>query len=268
MGIDIEKLRVEVMGKTKEKLRKELAKEEIHIVKAVNTLEDMDKAFNMLYEDICDWYALHFPELMRFELEPEQLLKLIAELKTRANFTEQKVGKILDGVKAKEIVKKALESTGAELTESVAIALSLLAKKALEILKAREELANFIEREMEKSFPNLSIVATPLLAARLLRATKSLKKLAFMPASTIQVLGAEKALFKHLRRGTKPPKHGFILQHPLMRKVPKKARGKLARAIATKISIAAREDYFGKNTELGRKLREELEKRAEELVSG
>jgi len=85
-----------------------------------------------------------------------------------------------------------------------------------------------------------------------------------LPASTIQVLGAEKALFKHLIKGTPPPKHGFIFQHPLVRNAKRWQRGKISRAIAAKLAIAAREDYFGGNN-ISDKLLADIEERVEEI---
>ncbi len=117
---------------------------------------------------------------------------------------------------------------------------------------------------MRKIAPNLSAIAGPVLGARLLAKAGGLKKLALLPASTIQVIGAEKALFRHLRTGARPPKHGILFQHPLVRNAKKWQRGKIARTIAAKLAIAAKEDYFG-GKYIADDLRKEIEERVKEI---
>lgn len=263
--VNLESLRKKVIERTKEEVRERLAGREAHIIKAVNTLEDLDLVFNMLFEDVRDWYSLHFPELFRLVKEPEKSLALISNLTLREKFVKDEIAKYYANEQvAAELAKKAKESAGANLNAEQAEVIKVLAEKALELRKYRNELSAFIEKEMQAELPNLTRVAGPLLGARLLREAKSLQKLAFMPSSTIQVIGAEKALFKHLRKGTKPPKHGIIFQHPLLRKVKRENRGKMARALANKISLAVKEDYFGKK-DISDKMLRELEEKAKQL---
>ena len=122
------------------------------------------------------------------------------------------------------------------------------------------ELDAKIEERTKNMMPNTSFLSGPLISARLLSMVGGLKRLAFLPASTIQTLGAEKSLFKHLKDNTPPPKHGIIFQYPELRRVPRKERGKVARLLATKIAIAARLDYFS-GVFRGGELKEKLEKR-------
>jgi len=138
------------------------------------------------------------------------------------------------------------------------------ASRIKELREMRERLADYIREQMKKIAPNVSAVAGPLLGARLISKAGGLKKLAIFPASTIQVLGAEKALFKHLAKGTPPPKHGILFQHPLVRSAKKWQRGKIARAIAAKLAIAAREDYFG-GKDISAQLLKEIEDRVDEI---
>jgi len=129
--------------------------------------------------------------------------------------------------------------------------------------KAKEDVEMEILKEMRNHAPNLSEVAGELIGARLISIAGSLKRLASLPSTSVQILGAERALFKHLQRGTPPPKHGVIYLHPLLKGVKKKRRGKVAKIIARFISIAARADAFS-----GRllNLREEMEKEVEEAL--
>ncbi|VUT27600.1 MAG: putative NOP5 family protein [Candidatus Syntrophoarchaeum sp. GoM_oil] len=131
-----------------------------------------------------------------------------------------------------------------------------------ELKQSRRELLNFIDSETEHLSPNLKNLAGSLLAARLIFAAGGMHNLAKMPSSTIQVLGAKKSLFKHLRRNTPPPKHGLISQHPLINTAPKNKRGKLARILAGKLAIAVRIDYYSEG-----ELREDLERDLNKRIS-
>ncbi len=135
--------------------------------------------------------------------------------------------------------------------------------KAVE--KETKNLEEKIKNEMNKVAPNVSSIAGPLVAARLLSQSGGLKKLAFLPSSTIQVLGAEKALFRFKKEGGKPPKHGVIFQNPNINRAPRDKRGKIARVLASKISIAAKADAFTKNN-VSDKLEEEFKERKKEIL--
>ena len=116
---------------------------------------------------------------------------------------------------------------------------------------------------MKKIAPNITAIAGPTIGARLLAKAGGLEKLARLPASTIQVLGAEKALFRALRKGTKPPKHGILFQHPWVHGTPRWQRGKIARVIAAKLALAARIDLY--RGELVKELVEKLKERIKEI---
>lgn len=109
---------------------------------------------------------------------------------------------------------------------------------------AREQLIGEVGRAVVECAPNTALIATPLVAARLMAEAGSLRRLAALPASSIQVLGARTALFKHLRGRAPSPKHGVIYSHPALARVPRERRGRCARMLAAHIAIAARLDYF------------------------
>jgi len=121
-----------------------------------------------------------------------------------------------------------------------------------------------IERDMEKMAPNITKIVGPLIGARLISHSNGIIKLATMPASTIQILGAEKALFRYKKEGGKPPKHGVIFQHSIINRAPRVNRGKIARTFATKIAIAAKADAFTKR-DISKELKEDLDKRIKEI---
>jgi nucleolar protein 56 len=138
-------------------------------------------------------------------------------------------------------------------------------RKMAELYVKTRECRSIVEKQigdlMEETAPNVAAVIGPILGARLISKVGSLARLASLPASTIQILGAEKALFRALRKRGKPPKHGIIFQHPWVHASPRKIRGKVARLLASRIAIAARVDCFS-----GRFIGDELKKDVENRI--
>ncbi len=219
------------------------------ITHAVGALEDINEVINILEARVKEWYSLHFPELAE-KVSHEKYLKLIAEYGHREDFEE-----------FKELAKK---SIGSDLSRKDTGIIAYLAAIVYDIYKYRDALENYIADVMEKYAPNLKHLVGPILGAKLIALANGLKNLANMPASTIQVLGAEKSLFRHLRGKAPPPKHGIIFQHPFIRQAKKWQRGKIARSFAAKIAIAARADAYS-NDFIADELKEKIMKRVEEV---
>jgi len=255
------KLKERLTKKTKERVKKAFTGKDVHIVKAVLSIDELDKMANLISENVREWYGMHFPELNSLIEDNEIFLKLVL-LGDKKNFTEKKVKEIYKD--AEEVIEKTKDSMGSELDEETLNQIKGLAEKGIEIKKTRNALTLFIEKEMKELLPNFTELAEPLIGARILAKAGSVKKLALMPSSTIQLLGAEKALFNHIKSGSKPPKYGFIYGHPLLKKVKRNNQGKMARALAGKLVIAIRQDYF-KGKKGVEELKKELEKRANEL---
>ncbi len=127
-----------------------------------------------------------------------------------------------------------------------------------------KQLEKQIEHHMQTVAPNIITIVGPLIGARLLSLAGGIEQLAVMPASTIQLLGAEKALFRFKKEGGKPPKHGVIFQHPLVNKAPRAIRGKISRTLAATITIAAKADAFTKR-DISSDLKQEMEIRIKEI---
>jgi nucleolar protein 56 len=153
---------------------------------------------------------------------------------------------------------------GADIAEADLLQIQALAKNVSEFYELRKGMENYIDRTMEELAPNVRAVAGALLGARMIAIAGSLQNLAMRPASTIQVLGAEKALFRSLKTGARPPKHGLIFQHTLLHDAKRWQRGKIARVVAGKLAIAARADAFG-GKYIGDGLKAEINKRVEEI---
>ena len=250
---------------TKLKVREAVEKRDLLIIQAIQTIDDIDKTTNLFMGRIREWYGLHFPELSRLIEKHETYARIILELGERENFSIEKLVKLgLSEKKAEKILEAAKASMGAPLRKEDLENLRAICKTTLELYERRRELERYVEEAMDEVAPNLKALVGALLGARLIALAGSLENLAKMPASTIQVLGAEKALFRALRTGSKPPKHGVIFQHTYLREARKWQRGKIARALAGKLAIAARTDaYSGKY--IGDELKANLEKRIEEI---
>jgi nucleolar protein 56 len=218
---------------------------DLHIIQTINTLDDTDKIINGLSSRLREWYGLHFPELDNLIDSINGYSKIVLGGKrdnltdnvyTDAGFPETKVEML-------SLLQK--KSKGGAISDENLAIVQTLAKQILELFDLRNTLEKHIETQMELVAPNISGILGAAVGARILARAGSLKKLAFMPASTIQVLGAEKALFRSLKTGSQPPKHGLLFQHALVHAAPRWQRGKIARAISTKAAIAARVDVYG-----------------------
>ena len=162
------------------------------------------------------------------------------------------------------MAKAAESSMGADIAERGFQQIQELAKNCFEFYELRKNMENYVDRTMEEMAPNVRAVAGALLGARLIAMAGSLQNLAMRPASTIQVIGAEKALFRSLKTGARPPKHGLIFQHTLLHDAKRWQRGKIARVIAGKLAIAARADAFGGHF-IGERLKADINKRIDEI---
>jgi nucleolar protein 56 len=259
---DFGQRRGKFLERAKMQVKTAFSQKDLLLMQAMRSLDDLDDAKEILHSRVAEWFKLNFPE---FELDNEETAcKIVAEFGCKENLGEKKLEEIVGEKKAKELVEKARSSYGAEFGAEEIAALKALAKQVLELVEARKKIEAYVEAVAKEYLKNISFVSDPVLAARLLTTAGGLERLAKMPASTIQVIGAEKALFKHLRRGTKPPKHGVIFQSALIRGAPFEQRGRIARVLATKICIAAKADYYTKRF-IAEKLKADLEARLEKI---
>jgi len=250
---------------TRRKLRSAAQKRDMLAAQAIRAIDDIDRTINLFVARLREWYSIHFPELNDLLREHEDYVKVVAELGHRDNMTVENLVKLgFTEEKARKIAEAARNSIGADLSDFDIEAIQTLAKITSDLYRLRRQLTTYIEQVMKEVAPNITALVGPLLGARLISIAGGLDKLARMPASTIQVLGAEKALFRALRTGGKPPKHGVIFQYPDIHRSPKWQRGKIARALAAKLAIAAKVDAFT-GRYIGDKLREELRRRIQEI---
>jgi nucleolar protein 56 len=249
------------------KLRVKVAveKRDLLVAQAIQTLDDLDRTINLFMSHVREWYGIHFPELDRLLDKHETYARLVLELGSRENFTTEKLeAQEIPKAKAEQITKAAEKSMGADITETDLTQIQDLCKDVISLYQLRQTLEEYLDKTMEEVAPNIKALVGSLLGARLIALSGGLTNLAKMPASTIQVLGAEKALFRSLKTGTKPPKHGIIFQHTYLHEAKRWHRGKIARALAGKLAIAARIDAFG-GRQMGEELKADVEKRLAEI---
>ena len=253
------------MEMAKLRVRGAVEKRDLIIAQAIQTLDDMDKTINLFMGRIREWYGIHFPELDRLLEKHETYARLVQKLGSKDGFTVEKLAREeIPRSKAEQIVKAAETSMGADLAETDLAQIQDLCKNVISLYQLRQTLENYVDNTMQEVAPNTKAIVGSLLGARLIALAGGLTNLARRPASTVQILGAEKALFRSLKTGTRPPKHGIIFQHAYLHDAKKWHRGKIARALAGKLAIAARIDAFGCRY-AGDELRADIEKRIGEI---
>ncbi|MBU0472305.1 MAG: hypothetical protein KKF89_01335 [Nanoarchaeota archaeon] len=241
--VDFESIRNKSIISAKKDIRESIS-EDNYIINAINNIDELTKTANTLTKRLRDWYALCLPELSKRIADNETFVKLVISKDRKELFQELKIK----------------ESMGKDLDKRELKPVKELALQIKSIYSLRDELKKYLETIMSSYCKNLFSVTGALLGAKLIEEAGSLKRLAMMPSSTVQLLGAEKALFRHLKTGARPPKHGTILQHTLVSSAKKNVRGRAARSVADKISMAVKTDYF-KGKFIGDRLNKELEEK-------
>lgn len=247
------------------KVRRISEKLDLHISQSINALDELDKIINVIGARLREWYGLHFPELDYLIQNIFTYAEIVKLAGNRNNIDLNMLENLgIESKRADMILVAVQRSKGGDILEENLSIIKKLANEVIMQTELRKILAQQIEEMMEKIAPNIKELLTATVGARLMAKAGSLQKLSVMPASTIQIIGAEKALFRSLKTGAPPPKHGILFQHPILHSAPKWQRGKMARAIASKVAIAARIDLF-RNGEKELHISEQLNKRIAEI---
>jgi|AntDeeMinimDraft_4_1070355.scaffolds.fasta_scaffold00076_9 nucleolar protein 56 len=247
--MDREELRDRAIEQTRDKLKSAADRDRL-MVKAINFLDENNNNFNAEMERFRDWYGLHFPELEKEITDDRHLIKILS-----------------NGLKRDELdafSDMAESSTGMPLTDDDVEMLEKAYESLQKKLEMREKIESYVEKVAAEEMPNLETVVGPLLAARIVALAGGLEETAKKPSSTIQMLGAEKALFRYLHGEGTPPKHGVLFQHNFVNSLPENKRGKMARFLANKAVMAARIDQYGDKNK-GEELRQECQEKFAEL---
>jgi len=218
------------------------------IVQTVSALSDLEKILNAMSERLREWYGLHYPEL---EIKDhERFAEKIAEIGRREGFEEFE------------------KSMGMELKEGDVEVLKDYARQLKSMYVLRKNIEKYLEKIVPEEIPNLNTMLGSILAARLLSLAGSLERLAKMPSSTIQLLGSEKRLFKFLKskeKDKRPPRFGLLYLHPDISTNKRELQGKIARLLSSKLTLAARADFYTKK-DISKELLDDYKKKLEEIL--
>ncbi|MEM5797048.1 MAG: hypothetical protein QW813_00035 [Candidatus Aenigmatarchaeota archaeon] len=234
---------------------KEIVSRDVLIIHTNNAIEELDKSINIFIERLREWYSLHFPEMDKVIEDHKTFAKLIEKFGNRKDIDDKRLNQFKE------------KSMGIDFTQEDIETVKALATTIIKLYELRERFSNYLSKLLKEIAPNFSVIAGDVVAAKLIAKAGGLERLARMPSSTIQLLGAEKALFRFLKskKKFKSPKFGLIYNHPLIKSAPKDKQGKIARLLSSKLSIAARIDYYSKEYKAD-KMKKELEEKVKEVL--
>nr|POE92417.1 nucleolar protein 56 [Quercus suber] len=251
------------------KVKFSVQKNDNHIIQAIATLDHLDKAVNTFSMRVREWYGWHFPELIRIVSENAKYAKcalFIGDKKTLSEDSLHDLAAIVDDDEstARAIIDAARVSMGQDISENDMVNVMTFAKRTVSLTNYRKSLGNYLVAKMGIVAPNLAALIGETVGARLISHAGSLTNLAKYPASTVQILGAEKALFRALKTKGNTPKYGLIYHSSFIGRAGMKNKGRISRFLANKTSIASRIDNF--STQPTRKFGEALKEQVEERL--
>lgn len=246
-----------------------------HIIQAIATLDHLDKAVNTFSMRVREWYSWHFPELIRIVSDNYKYAKLalfVGDKKTLSEDKEHDLAAIVDddaGI-ASSIIDAAKVSMGQDISEQDMINVMAFARRVVSLTEYRKSLSAYLIAKMSVVAPNLASLIGETVGARLISHAGSLTNLAKYPASTVQILGAEKALFRALKTKGNTPKYGLIYHSSFIGRAGMRNKGRISRFLANKCSMASRIDNFSEmpSTRFGEALKAQVEERLDFYASG
>lgn len=240
------------------------------IVQAISLLDDLDKELNNYVMRCKEWYGWHFPEMAKIVQDNTAYCKVIKKIGYKTNAATMELSDILPEDVESKLKEAAEVSMGTEISEEDLSNITALCDQVLEISEYRAQLYDYLKNRMLAVAPNLTALVGELVGARLIAHAGSLLNLAKHPSSTVQILGAEKALFRAMKTKHDTPKYGLIYHASLVGQSGAKFKGKVSRMLAAKAALAIRVDALGEdvNSDMGIEHRATLEKRLKQLESG
>eukprot|EP00127_Corallochytrium_limacisporum_P005140 Clim_evm46s199 gene=Clim_evmTU46s199 len=241
------------------------------IIQSISLLDQLDKDVNTFAMRIREWYGYHFPELVKVVPDNVMYAKVVKLIKSRTkvmegsddDYLEELEDILMDTGKAKQVLDAAKSSMGMEISDIDLVNIDIFADRVISLAQYRQKLHEYLKSKMRAVAPSLSALVGELVGARLIAHAGSLTNLAKYPASTVQILGAEKALFRALKTKSNTPKYGLIFHSSFIGRAGVKNKGRISRYLANKCSIASRIDCFADTPTpvFGEKLREQVEER-------
>ncbi|KAL2457260.1 nucleolar protein NOP56 [Forsythia ovata] len=237
------------------------------VIQAIFLLDTLDKDINSFSMRVREWYSWHFPELAKIVSDNYLYSKVAKYVEDKSQLSEDHLSDLTDIVgdedKAKEIIEAAKASMGQDLSPIDLINVKQFALRVMDLAEYRKKLYDYLVAKMNDIAPNLAALIGEVVGARLISHAGSLTNLAKCASSTLQILGAEKALFRALKTHGNTPKYGLIFHSSFIGRASTRNKGRMARYLANKCSIASRIDCFleKSTTAFGEKLREQVEER-------
>jgi len=244
------------------------------VIQAISLLDQLDKDINTFAMRIREWYSWHFPELVKIVNDNIMYAKVARLLQNRTTITEDSLQKLTsvtqDEDKSKLIISAAKSSMGYEVSDFDMKCVIRFADRVVSLAEYRNNLSEYLHHKMNDIAPNLTALVGEVVGARLINHAGSLTTLAKYPASTVQILGAEKALFRALKTRGNTPKYGLIFNSTFIGRAKPKDKGRISRYLANKCSIASRIDAFAdfSTPKFGETLRDQVEERLKFYESG
>ncbi|CDP04715.1 unnamed protein product [Coffea canephora] len=237
------------------------------IIQAIGLLDDIDKELNTYAMRVREWYGWHFPELAKIVQDNILYAKAAKLMGDRSNAAKLDFSEILPEEVETELKEAALISMGTEISDLDLMNIKDLCSQVLSFAEYRAQLYDYLKSRMNTIAPNLTALVGELVGARLIAHGGSLLNLAKQPGSTVQILGAEKALFRALKTKHATPKYGLIYHASLIGQAAPKHKGKISRSLAAKTALAIRYDALGDNQDntMGLENRLKLEARLRSL---
>lgn len=244
------------------------------IIQSIALLDQLDKDVNTFSMRIREWYSYHFPELVKIVPENYLYAKVTKFIKNRKNLSEESLEGleeiVMDSAKAQAILDASRSSMGMDISPVDLLNIEMFASRVVALANYRSQLATYLRAKMEGVAPNLASLIGDQVGARLIAHAGSLTNLAKYPASTVQILGAEKALFRALKVRGNTPKYGLIFHSTFIGRAGAKNKGRISRYLANKCSIASRIDCFSEMPThiFGEKLKQQVEDRLKFYETG
>lgn len=244
------------------------------IIQSIALLDQLDKDINTFSMRIREWYSYHFPELVKIVPENYMYAKVAKLIKNRKELTNEKLEAleeiIMDSAKAQAIIDASKSSMGMDISPVDLLNIEMFAVRVIALADYRKQLAEYLKSKMTGVAPNLATLIGDQVGARLIAHAGSLTNLAKYPASTVQILGAEKALFRALKTRGNTPKYGLLFHSSFIGRAGTKNKGRISRYLANKCSLASRIDCFTDipTNVFGEKLRQQVEDRLKFYETG
>lgn len=237
------------------------------IIQAIALLDQMDKDINTFAMRVREWYSWHFPELVQIVNDNYVYARCASYIKHRTSLSDASIPElaalVLDEDKAAQIVQAARTSMGMDMSEIDMVNVDAFTSRLIALAEYRRQLQTYLVSKMSVVAPNLAALIGETVGARLISHAGSLTNLAKCPASTVQILGAEKALFRALKTRGNTPKYGLLFHSSFIGRAAAKNKGRISRYLANKCAIASRIDSFidEPTTKYGDQMKEQVEER-------